>query len=274
MLRGYYTAASGMLAQQRRQESLSNNIANAQTPGYKQDQATLKAFPELLLQRMESKDVPTSRGMNLPMQTQIGSINTGVYVQETVPDFAQGDLQETGIPTDVALINGTMPDEDGGLFFTLQNEAGEERMTRNGNFTVDGDGFLVANQGYYVLDQAGNPIQTNGMEYTVTDEGNLQFNGQEIPLGISYTANTNDLIKEGQGLYRMEDDADPAVNARAMAGVSFTVQQSYLEGSNVDSLQSMTDMMGAYRMFETNQKVLKAYDTSMEKAVNEIGRVR
>ncbi|SDK14669.1 flagellar basal-body rod protein FlgG [Sediminibacillus albus] len=274
LLRGYYTAASGMLAQQRRQESLSNNIANAQTPGYKQDQATLKAFPELLLQRMESKDVPTSRGMNLPMQTQIGSINTGVYVQETVPDFAQGDLQETGIPTDVALINGTMPDEDGGLFFTLQNEAGEERMTRNGNFTVDGDGFLVANQGYYVLDQAGNPIQTNGMEYTVTDEGNLQFNGQEIPLGISYTANTNDLIKEGQGLYRMEDDADPAVNARAMAGVSFTVQQSYLEGSNVDSLQSMTDMMGAYRMFETNQKVLKAYDTSMEKAVNEIGRVR
>ncbi|WP_053218130.1 flagellar hook-basal body protein [Virgibacillus senegalensis] len=274
MLRGYYTAASGMLAQQRRQEALSNNIANAQTPGYKQDQATLKAFPEMLLQRMETQNVPTGRNLNKAMPATIGSINSGVYVQETIPDFSQGDLQETGITTDVALINGNMPDENGGLFFTLQNADGEERMTRNGNFTVDGQGFLVSNQGYYVLDQTGNPIQTNGMEFNVTEEGTLQIDGQNIPLGIAYAQDANALIKEGENLFRIDEDADPVMDARAAAGVTFSIQQGSLEGSNVDSMRAMTEMMEAYRSFETNQKVLKAYDISMEKAVNEIGRVR
>ncbi|WP_153463483.1 flagellar hook-basal body protein [Sediminibacillus terrae] len=274
MLRGYYTAASGMLAQQRRQEALSNNIANAQTPGYKQDQATLKAFPELLLQRMEEQNVPTSRNLSRAMPTTIGSINSGVYIQETIPDFSQGDLQETGISTDMALVNGNLPDENGGLFFTLQNGEGEERLSRNGNFTLDGDGFLVSNQGFYVLDQAGNPIQTNNMEFNVTEEGTVQIDGQNIPLGVAYAADANSLIKEGENVFRMDEGADPAVDARAAAGVTFSVQQGVLEGSNVDSLRSMTDMMEAYRSFETNQKVLKAYDSSMEKAVNEIGRVR
>ncbi|SDM54139.1 flagellar hook-basal body protein [Sediminibacillus halophilus] len=274
MLRGYYTAASGMLAQQRRQEALSNNIANAQTPGYKQDQATLKAFPELLLQRMEEQNVPTSRNLSRAMPTTIGSINSGVYVQENIPDFSQGDLQETGISTDMALVNGNLPDENGSLFFTLQNGEGEERLSRNGNFTVDGDGFLVSNQGFYVLDQADNPIQTNNMEFNVTEEGTVQIDGQNIPLGVAYAADANSLIKEGENVFRMDEGAGPAVDARAAAGVTFAVQQGMLEGSNVDSLRSMTDMMEAYRSFETNQRVLKAYDSSMEKAVNEIGRVR
>ena len=94
-----------------------------------------------------------------------------MYVQENVPKFIQGDIRETGISTDLALINGVLPDETGGLFFTVQNEAGEQRYTRNGNFTVDGQGFLVATEGYYVLDQAGNRIQTNGQDFTVTQDG-------------------------------------------------------------------------------------------------------
>ncbi|WP_077623420.1 flagellar hook-basal body protein [Sediminibacillus massiliensis] len=273
MLRGFYTAASGMLAQQRRQETLSNNIANAQTPGYKQDQGTVKAFPELLIQRMESADVPVKHRVNFPVQQTIGSINTGVYIQEAVPDFSQGDLRETGVGTDMALVNGNMPDEDGSIFFTVQNQAGEQRYTRNGNFTVDGDGMLVTNQGFYVLDQAGNPISTDGLEFAVTEDGTLQMEGGDIPLGIAYSADANQLAKEGQGLYQLNENADELADARAMADVTYSVQQNYLEGSNVDSLQAMTDMMQAYRIFETNQQVLKAYDQSMEKAVNSIGRL-
>lgn len=79
----------------------------------------------------------------------------------------------------------------------MQNEAGDVRYTRNGNFTVDGQGSLVTNQGYYVLDQAGNQIQTNGMEFTVSPEGILKVEGQNIPLGIAYTEDANDLVKEG-----------------------------------------------------------------------------
>ncbi|SEP74072.1 flagellar basal-body rod protein FlgG [Virgibacillus subterraneus] len=266
MLRGFYTAASGMLSQQRAQEALSNNIANANTPGYKADQPTLRAFPEMLMQQMGEKKIPTTHGLNLPVQHPIGSMNSGVYVQEDVPNFKQGDIRETGIGTDLALVNGQLPDETGSLFFTVQNEDGEERFTRNGNFTVDGEGFLTTNQGYYVLDQAGNPIQTNGMEFDVTKEGELQVNGQTIPLGIAYTANANDFAKEGNGLFNGEAGAVPV-------GATFSVQQGALERSNVNALQSMTQMMESYRMFETNQRVLKAYDESMGKAVSEIGRL-
>lgn len=266
MLRGFYTAASGMIAQQRQQESLANNIANINTPGYKADQSTLRAFPEMLIQQMGNKKLPTSEPFRLPVNTPIGSLNTGVYVQETIPNHEQGDLRETGITTDLALVNTTLPDETGGIFFTVENDDGEVRFTRNGNFTIDGSGALVTNQGYYVLDQAGNHIQTNGYEFTVQSDGNLQVGEQNIQLGIAYIENTNDLVKEGNDLFNGEV-------AQMPDGNSFTVQQGFLENSNVDSLETMTKMMQAYRMFETNQRVLKAYDESMGKAVNEIGRI-
>lgn len=272
LLRGFYTAASGMVTQQRTQEALANNIANANTPGYKADEATIRAFPEMLIQQMGTKKLPTERGINLPVSQPIGSLNTGVYVHETIPNFAQGDIKETGVSTDIALINRQLPDEAGGLFFSVQQDDGEVRYTRNGNFTVDGQGYLVANEGYYVLDTAGNPIQTNNLDFIINSDGILETDdGQAIPLGITYIENTNALVKEGNDLYRAEADANPA--QPALAGATFTVQQGFLERSNVDALQSMTKMMEAYRLFETNQRVLRAYDESMDKAVNDIGRL-
>ncbi|UJL45961.1 flagellar hook-basal body protein [Virgibacillus sp. NKC19-16] len=267
MLRGFYTAASGMISQQRQQEAFSNNIANVNTPGYKADQTALRAFPEMLLQQIGSENIPTTHGLNRTVQQPVGSLNTGVYVQETIPNHEQGDIRETGITTDLAIVNGNLPNDTGNLFFTVQNEDGEARLTRNGNFTVDGEGFLVTNQGYYVLDASGDPIQTDGMEFTVTEDGDLlQAEGVDIPLGITYTENANELTKEGNGLFAGEAGAVPA-------DVTFTVEQGSLEASNVDSLQSMTQMMESVRKFETNQKVLRAYDESMGKAVSEIGRL-
>src|SRR5699024_9174539 len=117
--------------------------------------------------------------------TPVGSLNTGVYVQEMIPNFEQGDLKETGMSTDLALVSDQLPDETGGVFFTVQNEAGDIRYTRNGNFTVDGHGALVTNQGYHVLDQAGNPIQTNGTSFNVQSDGMLEADGQNNQLGIA-----------------------------------------------------------------------------------------
>lgn len=274
MLRGFYTVASGMIAQQRKQETLSNNIANAQTPGFKQDTASLRAFPELLIQSQGGKTLPVERNFHIPLQSRIGSINSGVYVQEATPDFTQGSLLETGISTDMALLNGDTPDEDGGIFYTIRNENGENRYTRNGNFTIDHQGYLTTNKGLYVLDEMENPIFTDGLEFNVSKDGTIQAEGINLPIGISYIANVNNLAKEGQDLFMLTPGAEPAVNARVVPNVEFTIQQRALEGSNVDSLQSMTEMMSSYRSFETNQTVLKAYDQSMEKTVSEIGRVR
>ncbi|AXI10604.1 flagellar hook-basal body complex protein [Oceanobacillus sp. 143] len=266
MLRGFYTAASGMITQQRQQEALANNIANINTPGYKADQTAIRAFPEMLMQEMGSKKIPVTNNVSLPIQNPIGSLNTGVYVQETVPNFTQGDIRQTGISTDLALINGQVPDETGSIFFTVQNDAGEIRYTTNGNFTVDGAGNLVTNQGYYVLNAAGNPIQTGGMEFTVTQDGVLQTAEQNTQLGLSYVVNVNQLVKEGDNLFSGEAEAVPGM-------ATFQIQQGALEQSNVDSLQTMTQMMESYRLFETNQRVLRAYDESMGKAVSEIGRI-
>ncbi|WP_345241962.1 flagellar hook-basal body protein [Pontibacillus salipaludis] len=276
MLRGFYSAASGMLAQQRQQEALSNNLANSTTPGYKADQSTMRAFPELLMQKMGSKEIPTqSGGLKLPVNQDIGSMNTGVYVQEEIPDFAQGDIRETGILSDMALVNGNLPDEAGGLFFTVQGTDGEQRYTRNGNFTVDGQGFLTTQSGNYVLDSTGNSIQTGGMDFNVTEDGVLEAGGQATPLGITYTDDVNQMVKDGGNLFRFEgEEGQAVVNARAADGVTFSIQQNFLERSNVDTSQTMVEMMNSYRLFETNQKVLKAYDQSMDKAVNEIARVR
>lgn len=265
MLRGFYTAASGMIAQQRQQEALSNNISNANTPGYKADQSSLRAFPEMLMHEMTSSNLPVKNGGNIQVRNPIGPLNTGVYVQEMVPDFKQGDVEETGISTDLAIINGTLPDDEGGLFFTLQNGAGDKALTRNGNFTVDGDSFLVTTEGYYVLDEADNPVQTDGMDFTVTEDGNLQAGEQTIPLQIAYAPDANELEKTDEGLFVGE--SEPAEEA------TFTIQQGAIEQSNVNALESMTQMMESYRSFETNQRVLKAYDDSLGKAVNDVGRI-
>jgi flagellar basal-body rod protein FlgF len=277
MLRGFYTVASGMLSQQRKTEMLSNNLSNANTPGYKADRASMKAFPEMMLSLNGQQNIPTANGLTLPMSQRVGALNTGVYMQETMPAFLQGDLQETERKTDVALVDGNIPVDPetglrGGVFFALQGGDGTPRYTRNGNFTLDGQGYLTSASGLYVLDQNGQSIQLPKDDFTITGEGRVLVDGAETArLGIGYAENANLLVKQGDGLFITEDNEplQDAYNSEA----TFSMQQGFIERSNVDTARTMTDMMSAYRTFEANQKVLQAYDRSMEKAVNEIGRV-
>jgi flagellar basal-body rod protein FlgF len=272
MFKGFYTVASGMFAQQRRTEMLTNNMSNANTPGFKADQATMRAFPEMLLQRFDKQQIPTENGLNLPFNKEIGTINTGVYMQEAIPKFIQGDLRETGRKTDVALLDVTMP-ENGSVFFTVRNTDGSVRYSRNGNFTIDAQGYLTTGSGHYVLDSAGQQIQLSSDRFTINESGVLTGeNGESANLGVGFANDPRRLIKEGDGLFRTEDGA-PLPNALGTAGVQFRTQQGFLEQSNVDVSKTMTDMMTAYRAFEANQKILQAYDKSMEKAANEIGRI-
>ncbi|WP_027954744.1 flagellar hook-basal body protein [Halobacillus kuroshimensis] len=274
MLRGFYTAASGMMANQRMQEMLSNNISNVETPGYKQTQGSLRAFPELLLQQMGSKTLPTSTAPVVPDQGEVGSLHTGVYLQETTPDFSQGALKETGVSTDMALVADELPDENGAVLFQVENSDGEARYTKNGSFTVDGEGFLTTNTGYRLLDESGNPINTGGQAFLVSKTGMLTTDNGSTQLAVSYTPDANGLVPEGSDLYVPGENAQPLGNALENEGVNFSVHQNYIERSNVDMNQTMTEMMNTYRSFEMNQRVLKAYDQSMQQAVSEIGRIR
>ena len=266
MLRGFYTAASGMLAQQRRTEMLTNNISNANTPGFKEDQTSVRDFPEMLMNRI-NKQSSTVAGSQ-----KVGSLSTGVYLQEAVPKFIQGDVQETGKKTDMALVDVNMPAK-GSVFFTVQDPSGQLRYTRDGNFALDYQGYLTTNQGLYILDENGQRIQLSSDQFTLGENGSITGkNGEQFQLGIAFSNNPLRLIKEGSGLYRTEKNTI-LPDALTQQGVQFKLQQGALEQSNVDVTRAMTDMLTAYRSFEANQKVLQAYDRSMDKAANEIGKI-
>ncbi|MGM7703036.1 flagellar hook-basal body protein [Pseudalkalibacillus sp. Hm43] len=272
MFRGFYTAASGMISQQRRQDMLTNNLANANTPGYKADQASLRAFPQMLLSRLGETNIA---GNSVPTKKQVGTLATAVYMQEMTPKFRQGDIQETGNRLDVALLQGAVPTDEetgaqGSLFFTVRNEAGELRMTRNGNFSLDANGNLVTSNGDFVLDTNGNPIQVDSTDFTMDTNGFIpQANAQ---VNVALVENPNLLEKEGNGLFRLENE-EALVAANGNPEVSYQLKQGFVERSNVDVEQTMVEMLNAYRTFEANQKVLQAYDRTMEKSSNEIGRL-
>ncbi|MDX8363725.1 flagellar hook-basal body protein [Cytobacillus sp. IB215665] len=273
MLRGFYTAASGMISQQRKTDMLTNNMANANTPGYKAEQGSLRAFPEMLLQQLGTSSIPGQELKELPYAKTIGTINTGVYLQETIPNFTQGYLRETGLHTDLALLDVAVPNNEG-LFFTVQSANGDTLYTRNGNFTIDGQGYLTTSSGHYVLDENNAPIQVGSGQFTVNSDGTVLENNEIVGrINIAYATDTNTLIKDETGMLRTENNqALPSANTNQ--GIIFKIEQGFIEGSNVDTTQTMTDLMTSYRAFEANQKILQAYDKSMDKAVNEIGRLR
>lgn len=266
MLKGLYTATAGMIAQQRRTEMLSNNMANANTPGYKADQASVRAFPEMLLNRMDTKS------------TAVGSFHTGVYLQEFNSQNNQGELRETGLMSDVALIEQNVPihpvtNQKGVLLFAVENQAGEERYTRNGHFTLDENGTLGSN-GNQVLSTTGQPISIQSSNYQISADGDIFADGEFVAqIDVRFADDIRNLANEGNGFYRTADNS-ALPTALGNGAVQYSLKQNYLENSTVDVGKTYVEMMTAYRSFEANQKVLQAYDKSMDKAVNEIGRLR
>ncbi|WP_027094287.1 flagellar hook-basal body protein [Cohnella thermotolerans] len=288
MLRGLYTAASGMIAEQRRHDTVTNNIANLNTPGYKGTNSVNRAFPEMLLSAMGGENAP---------QGPIGKINTGVFAEENLIALMQGDMMETDRSQDMAivsdiLVNGTTFDASGKAvdangnvtyqpqaFFTVGTADGQMRYTRNGSFRTTPDGTLVNSDGLPVLGTDGQPIVVQGSwdNVTVTADGRLLDKTTGLPLNgnpqllLTKVNNPNDLVREGNGLFRYE--GQPGGIGRVQAGDRVEIRQGYLERSNVDASQSMVDMMAALRAYEANQKVVQFYDKSLDKAVNEVGRV-
>lgn len=278
MFRGFYTVGSGMIAQQRRTEMLANNMANINTPGFKAEQSVTRSFPDMYMARRDAVQIPTEKGLHLKGLTPIGPVSTGVYMQETLPLFTQGLLQETELTTDMALLDGELPTDPetgskGAIFYRLEHPDGGEHYTKNGNFSLDANGYLTHPLGFYVLGQNGQRIQLTSDDFQVSPAGVIRQNDVDVvALSVAFAPQPDRLIKQGVGLFRTEN-GQPLQESTAAENVSYTIQQGFLEGSNVDAARTMTDMLTAYRAFEANQKILQAYDRSMEKAVTEVGRV-
>lgn len=281
-----------MIAEQRRHDTINNNIANLLTPGFKGGNVVNRSFPEMLVSLMNGGEGTST--------SSIGRMNTGVLAEENPIQFTQGDLQETGNPMDVAIESdiqvpgmifdaaGKYVSADGQVtfqpqaLFTLLNPDGGQRYTRNGKFTLNEQGELLAANGYKVLGTDGRPIVINPQitQVNVTSEGQLidgltnrpiaDANGQPLSLLLSRIENPNLLLAEGNGSFLL---SDPNTARPVTPQDQVTVRQGYIERSNVDPTQSMAEMMAALRAYEANQKVIQYYDRSLDKAVNEVGRV-
>lgn len=252
MLRGLYTAATGMAVQRAKMDVLTNNIVNISTAGYKKDALLSSSFEEVLLERINDPYVMnTSR--------EVGPYSFGTHVDEIYTDFTVGSIESTGAQTDLTI--------SGEGFFVIGTPDGE-RYTRAGDFSVNAQGDIVTTGGFYVLGESGR-INVGAGTFKVDSEGNVIVN-EEIrdKLRIVMFEDTAGLRKQGDNLYYAINGEIPRDT------VNFTVMQGYLEGSNVDIATEMVDMITVYRTYEANQKILTMTDETLGLAVNKIGSLR
>ncbi|MGO8693643.1 MAG: flagellar basal-body rod protein FlgF [Rectinemataceae bacterium] len=282
MIRGWYTGASGMTAQQVRLDAISNNLANVDTDGYKRDVAVHKAFAELLLRRLNDDGETLNPFGSADMAPVVGKLGTGVETNELYTEFEQGALKQTSSDFDVAL--------DGKGFIAVQTPFGE-RYTRNGSFILGKEGFLETKEGYPVLGENG-PIQVKANNFKIDKDGNVFINEtyQNDPYRlVSREENTWDrlrkldtlkvvdfnkdrfLAKQGSSLWRSTEESGDATIISG--GGRPQVIQGYVEASNVNPVVEMVQMIEVNRAYEANQKTIQSEDSMLGRLINEVVRV-
>ncbi len=258
MIRGLYTSASGMLVGQTRMEVLANNLANVDTPGYKKDTVLARAFPEMLLRRIND-EVPDPSRPGVDRRPVIGRAGTGAGVDEIATLYGQGQIRDTANPYDLALA--------GEGFLAVQAPAGE-RYTRQGSLARAADGRLVTRDGLEVLGEAG-PIVIKGRDFQVAPDGRVFSGGEEVGrLRVVTFASTAGLRKEGNALFAATAESGAPT---PIAGPG--VVQGALERANVNPIQEMVEMITTLRAYEANQRAIQVQDESLGRAVNEVGRI-
>lgn len=246
MIRGLYTAATGLALQWERQEAIANNLANVGTTGYKRDETLVsKSFNDHFLYAVSGNQ-----------RQPVGTVGHGVAGTMTMTDFSTGVLAETGNSLDLAI--------EGEGFLVVETPQGE-RLTRNGSLTRDAQGYLVTSQGQRVLGENG-PIILTGPEVEIRPNGDVVSQGDIVGrLRLEKPATKGSILKEGVNLFRANGALAPAENCQ--------VRQGMLERSNVNSVLEMVRMIEVSRSYEAAQKVIAAHDAALEKAVTEVGRV-
>ena len=246
MVKGLYTAFTGMVNEERRMDVLANNLANAATVGYKKEGATSQEFADRLAYKIKE-------------------------IGETYTDYSQGSFQITDKKSDVALSG------DGFFAISFTNKAGvtSVKYTRDGAFTVDNEGYFRTVDGDYLMDRNG-AMTSNAasrvridptQDYSIDSQGNVIQNGQVVAqLGIVDFADYDFLAKYGENMYELVEGGQIiASNAR--------VEQGALEMSNINVVDEMVNMIAIQRAYEAGQKMIQTEDSTLEKAVTEVGRV-
>jgi flagellar basal-body rod protein FlgF len=240
--RGLFAAASGMLADQIRQDVIANNLANATTAGFKGDVAVGEAFPDMLVNQLQTG-------------AKVGTLGLGSHISQISTNDKQGALRQTGNTYDLAVA--------GSGWFSVQSANGPA-YTRNGTFTIDARGQLVTADALPVLDDGGRPITIGDGKGSIAPDGRVSVDGRQIARLALTSLDPARLHKLGDNLYTgtAQKGVDPG-----------RVEQGFLEGSNVNSVKEMVDLISTMRSFEASQKAVQAQDDTIGKAVNDVGRI-
>lgn len=257
MIRGLDTLSNSFNVLTQKQKNLATNAANTMTPGYKAQQMVTSTTGQVDIHNY-------TRGPESNRRRDVGELVFGNQLDEAVSNFSAGGLQLTENKTDLAV--------NGDAFFTVQNEAGELFYTKNGNFSVSETGELITQEGFTVMgiEQNGNitPITVGtDLEQAFTIDANgFVYTDNEAPqfLFLTEFENPGELASAGGTLFQGE-------NGQAV-GVGFSIEQGYVESSNVDMADIMTDMLQISREFEANQRVLQSMDETLKRATQEVGR--
>lgn len=255
MFRGLYTGYTGMVTQQQKLDTIANNLANVDTVGYKKDQVVQGSFKEMLTLKIKDPEVPNSAA--------IGRMSLGNQVQQVYTNFLQGSLKQTDEPLNVAL--------QGEGFIKVSEKTGEEATdigyTRDGALKLNQEGQLVTNTGLFVLGEDNQPIKVGAGRFFINRSGDVYKNDTMVgKIQLTAFEDPKTLRKQGDNIYKATEGAVE----KAFEG---TIEQGFIESSNVNSIQEMVDMIATNRTYEANQRIIKTYDETMQKVVNSVGKL-
>ncbi len=256
MIRSLWIAKTGMEAQQTQLDTIAHNLANVGTNGFKRGHVV---FEDLIYQNLRQAGAASSDQTQLPIGLQVG---LGVRSVATSRNFSQGNLQQTSNNLDMAI--------KGNGFFQVQLPDGSTGYTRDGSLQVDGSGQLVTNNGYIV--QPGITIPNNAQSVTIAPDGtvNVALPGQATPqavgqLNLASFVNPAGLEPKGQNLWG-ETAASGTPNAGAPGSNGLgSLQQGYVETSNVNVVEELVAMIATQRAYELNSKAIQTSDQMLQK---------
>jgi flagellar basal-body rod protein FlgG len=256
MIRSLWIAKTGMEAQQTQLDTISHNLANVGTNGFKRGHVV---FEDLIYQNLRQAGAASSDQTQLPTGLQVG---LGVRSVATSRNFSQGNLQQTSNNLDIAI--------KGNGFFQVQLPDGTTGYTRDGSLQVDGTGQLVTNNGYSV--QPGITIPSNAQSVTIAADGtvNVAIPGQATPqavgqLNLASFVNPAGLEPKGQNLWA-ETSASGSPNAGAPGSNGLgSLQQGYVETSNVNVVEELVAMIATQRAYELSSKAIQTSDQMLQK---------
>lgn len=257
MLRGIYTAASGMMAAMIGTDTLANNLANVNTAGFKRNAVNYQTFPEMMLNRLDGDGASS-----------IGSVMTGTKVRSTAVNFDQGQLHQTGNPLDIAI--------DGEGFFTVKDDKDQIFYTRNGAFTISPDGYLVNQQGYHVQGERGDIVVPPGSSsLQINQQGDVsEKEGVIDRLLIANFEDNNTLEKVGDNAYKTTDASKKLPTPFNKDEFKYRLRQYSIENANVNPVSELVNSITGMRLYEALQKNIHLHNQMLEKAVNDVGRYR